>query len=90
MTNLLFPRLPLHIAMELHEQFSSTDEPQELRRYAGVEHPQVIFTQTGGNRYSVAQLRTLKEEIESIAIEHGYPKSSSRCVRLSTPKPQSI
>lgn len=80
MTNLLFPRLPLHVAMQLHEDFKGRS-PEEIRPFAVVAHPRQIFTQTGGNRYPDDQLREIQISIQEIADRCGYPESSDQKAR---------
>jgi hypothetical protein len=78
----LYPRLPQPSASALAESLRRlTIEQAEVQ--AAYEHPDTVFTPTGGNRIEPGQLRGIRDFIMELARNGGYPSAPSEEQRLN-------
>lgn len=79
---ILYPQLPFASAQQLANERRTLPLDVAMRS-TGVDHPDVIFTPTGGARVDKRRLLALREMLLSVAEKHGFPKEAPELSRLT-------
>lgn len=78
----VYPRLPYPSAATIAESVRVASVAQAAAQ-AACDHPEAVFTPTGGNRIESEQLQSLRSSVLELAKEAGYPLPGSEEQRLS-------
>ncbi|MDB6167937.1 MAG: hypothetical protein JWM88_801 [Verrucomicrobia bacterium] len=74
MSTLLPPQIPRFLGIELAAKLGSASVA-EARHARATDHPLKIHSATGGSHTTAGALESLRDAVEQVAREHGYPAS---------------